>query len=160
MTPPRASLRDRLLAAAEAEVESPAPYLTGDMKFYVHDAELRDLLREAADALPDQMDADGKLRALVEKWRRDEKEFAGNGQFDSGCGWGYGKCAAELEAVRSPVAGPVTDEMVGVDHDEFESWWRSSKYMQVLYCGEFVKQVAADGWHAALLAALESKDEK
>jgi len=44
-------LIERLLRKADSTVESPAPHLTGDMKFYVYDAETRELLTEAAAAL-------------------------------------------------------------------------------------------------------------
>ena len=47
----RGALVDRLLALANAEVESPAPHMTGDMKFYVYESQLRDLLKESAAAL-------------------------------------------------------------------------------------------------------------
>jgi hypothetical protein len=52
----RGALVDRLLALANAEVESPAPHMTGDMKFYVYESQLRDLLKEAAAALARQAD--------------------------------------------------------------------------------------------------------
>lgn len=50
MTPPRASLRDRLLAAAEAPMRVALPKLESDLECV---SELRALLREAADALPE-----------------------------------------------------------------------------------------------------------
>lgn len=44
-------LADRLSRQANKTVESPAPHLTGGMKFYVYELELRELLTEAATQL-------------------------------------------------------------------------------------------------------------
>ena len=42
-------LSERLDRLAGLTVESPAPHLTGDMKFYVYDTETREAMTEAAE---------------------------------------------------------------------------------------------------------------
>lgn len=54
----------RLRRKADSTVESPAPHLTGDMKFYVYDAETRELLSEAAAALEAAREDSARLDAL------------------------------------------------------------------------------------------------
>ncbi len=59
-TPAAQALSERLRAKADLTTESPAPHLSGDIKFYVYDAEMRALLNEAALALT-QADGDAVI---------------------------------------------------------------------------------------------------
>lgn len=41
----------------------------------------------------------------------------------------------------------------------FESWWYASKYMQVVFSSDVHKQIALDGWNAAIKHLHNAKPE-
>lgn len=52
-------------------------------------------------------------------------------------------CRVHEECLAPP---PPAEQASG----EFDSWWNASKYRQVVYSGPSHRQIALDGWNAAL----------
>lgn len=92
------------------------------------------------------------LLELADRWPNDRPTDLHTDSWMLGYMRAKRDCAAELRALASPGGGVVTDE-------DFDRWWEMSKYTQVVYPSEIQKQVAKDGWNAAV-AALERGDDK
>jgi hypothetical protein len=62
---------------------------------------------------------------------------------------------AENEALRAQIAS-IRDETL--EDADFDGWWRASKYQQVVYLGSPHRQIALDGWNAAI-RAIKTKEQ-
>lgn len=57
------------------------------------------------------------------------------------------------QQIETPPAEPVVEA-------DFDSWWRASKYRQVIYADESQRQIALDAWRAALATKPAVKDDE
>lgn len=57
------------------------------------------------------------------------------------------------QQIETPPAEPVVEA-------DFDSWWRASKYRQVIYADESQRQIALDAWRAALATKPAAKDDE
>lgn len=103
-----------------------------------------------------------ELRALVEKWREIAAAtwpgFANDASnVNKSSANAYLHCADDLKAALSPVAGPVTDEMV---ERACASYWHGDWPFDRNDADRELANELRESFRRALLAALESKDEK